>query len=74
LLELLADAGNRLAVAVVAEPNPASTRLHERLGFDRAGTVPDVGEKLGRLWSTTYWYRRLSTSAAPPHLDHLAPS
>jgi L-amino acid N-acyltransferase YncA len=59
LLELLADAGNRLAVAVVAEPNPASTRLHERLGFDRAGTVPDVGEKLGRLWSTTYWYRRL---------------
>jgi L-amino acid N-acyltransferase YncA len=59
LLERLAAAGNRLAVAVVAEPNPASTRLHQRLGFERAGTLPEVGEKLGRLWSTTYWYRRL---------------
>jgi L-amino acid N-acyltransferase YncA len=59
LLARLAAAGNRLAVAVVAEPNPASTRLHQRLGFERAGTLPDVGEKLGRLWSTTYWYRRL---------------
>jgi L-amino acid N-acyltransferase YncA len=59
LLARLAAAGNRLAVAVVAEPNPASTRLHQRLGFDRAGTLPDVGEKLGRLWATTYWYRRL---------------
>jgi L-amino acid N-acyltransferase YncA len=59
LLTRLAAAGNRLAVAVVAEPNPASTRLHQRLGFERAGTLPEVGEKLGRLWSTTYWYRRL---------------
>jgi L-amino acid N-acyltransferase YncA len=59
LLTRLAAAGNRLAVAVVAEPNLASTRLHQRLGFERAGTLPDVGEKLGRLWSTTYWYRRL---------------
>jgi L-amino acid N-acyltransferase YncA len=59
LLARLAAAGNRLAVAVVAEPNPASTRLHQRLGFERAGTLPDVGEKLGRLWSTSYWYRRL---------------
>ncbi|MDX6368362.1 MAG: hypothetical protein QOK30_3438 [Nocardioidaceae bacterium] len=59
LLARLAAAGNRLAVAVVAEPNPASTRLHQRLGFERAGTLPEVGEKLDRLWSTTYWYRRL---------------
>jgi L-amino acid N-acyltransferase YncA len=66
LLARLAAAGNRLAVAIVAEPNPASTRLHERLGFARAGTVPEVGEKFGRLWSTTYWYRRLSAPALRP--------
>jgi L-amino acid N-acyltransferase YncA len=59
LLERLAAAGNRLAVAVVAEPNPASTRLHQKLGFVRAGTLPDVGEKFGSLWAITYWYRRL---------------
>jgi L-amino acid N-acyltransferase YncA len=59
LLERLAAAGNRLAVAVVAEPNAASTHLHRRLGFERVGTLPDVGEKFGKLWSTTYWVRRL---------------
>ena len=59
LLDRLSAAGNRLAVAVLAEPNAASTRLHLRLGFERAGTIPDVGEKLGGLWSTSYWYRRL---------------
>ena len=60
--ELLADVaarGNRLAVAVVAEPNEASTRLHQGLGFAAVGTIPDVGEKLGRLWSTTIWAKRL---------------
>jgi phosphinothricin acetyltransferase len=59
LLARVAAAGNRLAVAVVAEPNPASTRLHQKPGFERAGTLPDVGEKLGGLWATTYWYLRL---------------
>lgn len=59
LLERLSAAGNRLAVAVLAEPNDASTRLHQRLGFERAGTIPDVGEKFGGLWAITYWYRRL---------------
>ncbi len=59
LLDRLAAAGNRLAVAVVAEPNEASSRLHERLGFERVGSIPDVGEKFGELWSTTYWVHRL---------------
>jgi L-amino acid N-acyltransferase YncA len=59
LLDRLSAAGNRLAIAVLAEPNDASTRLHQRLGFERAGTIPDVGEKFGDVWATTYWYRRL---------------
>jgi len=60
LLNRLETLGNRLAIGIVAEPNPASEALHRRLGFERAGTLPDVGEKFGRLWSTTSWVRRLS--------------
>lgn len=60
LLGRLETLGNRLAIGIVAEPNPASEALHRRLGFERAGTLPDVGEKFGRLWSTTSWVRRLS--------------
>lgn len=59
LLDLLKERGNRMAVAVIAEPNPASTALHERLGYTRVGTFPDVGEKHGQLWSLTMWTRPL---------------
>jgi L-amino acid N-acyltransferase YncA len=59
LLDRLEGLGNRLAVGVVAEPNPASAALHRRLGFEHCGTLPDVGEKFGRLWSTSFWARHL---------------
>ncbi len=60
LLDRLETLGNRLAIGIVAEPNPASEALHRSLGFECAGTLPDVGEKFGRLWSTTFWVRQLS--------------
>ena len=59
LLELLLRDGVHLAVAVVAEPNEASTRLHERLGFTRVGTFEEVGQKFDHWVSTTWWQRRL---------------
>ena len=59
LLELLTAAGIHLAVAGVAEPNPASTRLHERAGFVRVGTMAEVGFKHGRYHDVTWWQRRL---------------
>lgn len=63
LLDRLSAAGNRLAIAVIAEPNPASGALHLSLSFERTGTLPDVGEKFGRLWSTSLWVCRLSGCA-----------
>lgn len=44
------------AVAVVAEPNPASVRLHESLGFELIGTLREVGRKFDR-WVDTRWYQ-----------------
>lgn len=56
LLSLLRADGMHCAVAVVAEPNPASVRLHESLGFELVGTLREVGHKFDR-WVDTRWYQ-----------------
>jgi phosphinothricin acetyltransferase len=38
------------AYAVIALPNPASVALHRRFGFHDAGTMHEVGRKLGQWW------------------------
>jgi phosphinothricin acetyltransferase len=59
LLESVARAGAHRAVAVVAVPNEASMRLHEKLGFERVGLLDEVGFKNGRFWSTELLQKRL---------------
>lgn len=58
LLELLRADGVHLAVAVVAEPNPASVALHEAFGFELVGTLREVGRKLDR-WVDVRLYQLL---------------
>ena len=57
LLQQLDGVGLRLAVAGVAQPNPASDRLHRAHGFVEVGTFRNVGVKLGRAWDVR-WYQR----------------
>ena len=57
LLRRLDGVGLRLAVAGVAQPNPASDRLHRAHGFVEVGTFRNVGVKLGRAWDVR-WYQR----------------
>jgi L-amino acid N-acyltransferase YncA len=56
LLSLLRADGVHLAVAVIAQPNPASVALHEKLGFELVGTMREVGRKFDR-WVNTSWYQ-----------------
>ena len=56
LLSLLRTDGMHLAVAVIAQPNPASVALHEKLGFELVGTLREVGRKFDR-WVDTSWYQ-----------------
>jgi phosphinothricin acetyltransferase len=60
LLELLEASPLLLATAGMTEPNPASAALHLAFGFELVGTFADVGVKLGRPWSVTWYQRRLS--------------
>lgn len=56
LLSLLRADGMHLAVAVIAQPNPASVALHEKLGFELVGTLQEVGRKFDH-WVDTRWYQ-----------------
>ena len=58
--ELLArvDAdGIHVCLAVIAQPNAASEALHASLGFERVGTLREVGRKFDRWVDTTWWQR-----------------
>ncbi|MET7607829.1 N-acetyltransferase family protein [Streptomyces avermitilis] len=57
LFEALAGEDLHRAYAGIAQPNEASTRLHERFGFRHVGTYREVGRKFGRYWDVA-WYER----------------
>jgi phosphinothricin acetyltransferase len=64
LLDELAAAGFRSAVAGITMPNPASVALHERLGFERVGTFRDAGFKHGSWHDVAFFQKRFSTEPA----------
>lgn len=57
LLREVRGTGALRAVAGIAQPNPASNRLHEALGYQPVGTFHRVGRKFGRDWDVA-WYQR----------------
>lgn len=61
LLEALLDEARRcgelhVIVSVIAGGNAASVHLHERFGFRYAGTLPQVGYKLGAFHDIVHYY------------------
>ncbi|WP_416961465.1 GNAT family N-acetyltransferase [Streptomyces sp. Agncl-13] len=59
LFEALADEDVHRAYAGIAQPNEASTRLHERFGFRYIGTHREVGRKFGRYWDVAWHEKEL---------------
>lgn len=60
---LLAELHQRdlhLAIAGIAQPNDASVRLHERLGFQKVAHFSEVGMKFGRWIDVGYWQLKLN--------------
>nr|WP_119590041.1 GNAT family N-acetyltransferase [Streptomyces scabiei] len=57
LFAALASEDVHRAYAGIAQPNEASTRLHERFGFRYVGTYREVGRKFGRYWDVA-WYEK----------------
>src|SRR5439155_26627994 len=57
LLDALAGEDVHRAYAGIALPNPASVKLHESLGYRRAGMFREQGRKFGRYWDVA-WYEK----------------
>jgi L-amino acid N-acyltransferase YncA len=56
LLGELQRRGFHAAIGGIALPNAASVRLHERLGFRHAGTIPEAGWKFERWHDLGFWH------------------
>ncbi|MGZ6071041.1 MAG: N-acetyltransferase family protein, partial [Myxococcaceae bacterium] len=66
LVERASALGKHVMVAGVDAENVASIRLHERLGFQRSGTLHQVGCKFGRWLDLTFLELRLDARPGPP--------
>lgn len=65
---VLREQGYRVTYAVITIPNPASVGLHEASGYERIGTFPCAGYKLG-AWHDVLWMRREIASLAGEPVD-----
>lgn len=59
LFPLARAMGKHVMVAGIDATNPASIRLHERLGFECAGVLREVGTKFGRWLDLQFMQRFL---------------
>lgn len=55
LLQRLRACGCHLAIGGIAQPNPASVALHEKMGFEQVAMFREVGFKFGRWIDVGYW-------------------
>lgn len=47
------------AYAIIAQPNPASLSLHEKLGFRQVGILDEIGNKFGHYHSIALYQKKL---------------
>ena len=66
LLATLRAQGFTQAIGAIALPNDASVRLHEAVGFRRAGVLREIGYKDGQWVDVGYWQCDLNDSTVPP--------
>lgn len=66
LLELLQLQGYWNVYALLADPNPASERFHEKFGYACVGRMPHIGYKLGRWLGLSTWWLPLQKGSVAP--------
>jgi L-amino acid N-acyltransferase YncA len=66
LFKLLRIQGYFKAYAGITLPNPASLRLHQRLGFEPVGIYKQVGYKADAWHDVSWWALNLQETDCPP--------
>lgn len=64
LFSALAGEDVHRAYGGIAAPNPASVRLHEKMGFERVAGYREVGRKFGRFWDVEVYERAVAKGLA----------
>ena len=59
LIDALRELPIHSALGGIAQPNPASVALHEKLGFRKVGQLEEIGFKQGRWLDVGYWQLQL---------------
>lgn len=65
LFQLLKEQGAVNVFAGITQPNEASVRLHESLGFVPVGIYKDIGFKIGKWWDVGWWQLQLQKPERP---------
>lgn len=63
LIERAQVLGKHVMVAAIESGNAQSIRLHQQLGFETTGQMPEVGTKFGRWLDLTWMQLRLNSDA-----------
>ncbi|MBX3563215.1 MAG: N-acetyltransferase [Sphingomonas sp.] len=66
LVDTLRAQGFVHAIGAIALPNDRSIRLHEAVGFRRAGVYREVGFKHGQWIDVGFWQAELNEPSVPP--------
>lgn len=66
LVDTLRVQGFTQAIGAIALPNDYSIRLHEAVGFRRAGVYRQVGYKQGQWIDVGFWQCELNEPSVPP--------
>lgn len=66
LIDTLRAQGFTQAIGAIALPNDSSIKLHEAVGFRRAGVYREVGYKNGQWIDVGHWQCALNEPAVPP--------
>lgn len=66
LIDTVRAQGFTQAIGAIALPNDGSIRLHESVGFRRAGAYRQVGFKQGQWIDVGFWQCELNDSTVPP--------
>lgn len=60
LFARVAESGVHRAYGAIAQPNAASVRLHERMGFVQAGIYREAGRKFARFWDVAIYEKAMA--------------
>jgi phosphinothricin acetyltransferase len=74
LFELLRNRGMWTLCAGITQPNPASSGLHQALGFQPVGTYRRIGWKAGAWHDVTWWQLDLHPGEPGPPPEPAAPA